>query len=68
MGLRAAGLIGFLLLTACAGAVAVGAGCDTYREQRRAMPSDEALAASHVDVVRWINALDGAMTAACFGA
>lgn len=68
MGLRAASLIGFLLLTACAGAVAVGAGCDAYGEQRRKMPADAALAASHVDVVRWINALDAAMTSACHGA
>lgn len=62
---RAAPILAFLILTACAGAVAVGAGCDAYGDQRRRMPSDEALAASPVEVLRWINALDAAMTAAC---
>lgn len=67
MGLRAAAFLAFLILTACAGAVAVGAGCDAYGEQRRKMPSDEALAASPPEVFRWINALDAAMTSACHG-
>ncbi len=65
MGLRIA--LAALLLSACGAPapVAVGAGCDGYREARRALPSDADLAAAPRAVLDWINRLDADMTARC---
>ena len=63
--LRLQGLTIALLLTACAGVTAIGAGCDAYRLARSERPSDAALIASHNDVVSWINSLDVRMGKAC---
>lgn len=53
-------LAAFLLLTACAGAVAIGAGCSTYGTLRLSMPPLGADAVSE-----WVSVLDAAMTRAC---
>lgn len=63
-GGKLAALAAFAILTACAGAVAIGAGCDTYREQRRTMPVED-LAAAPRSVLDWVNGLDAAMTRVC---
>ena len=54
------GVLAFLVLSACAGAVAVGAGCDAYAEVRLSMP-----ALGLDPVSQWVAALDDRMTGAC---
>lgn len=53
-------LAAFLILTACAGAVALGAGCQTYGNLRLSMPT---LGADPVS--EWVAVLDNAMTRTC---
>lgn len=50
----------FLVLTACAGALAVGAGCNAYGEMRLTMPT---LGADPLS--EWVALLDARMTGAC---
>ena len=54
-----------VLLTACAGATLIGAGCQTYGEARKGMPV-EAIATAEPALALWIDSLDFAMTKACF--
>lgn len=56
----AKGLIAFLALTACAGAIAIGAGCQTYGNLRLSMPE-----LGTDPVSEWVAVLDSAMTGAC---
>lgn len=56
----AKGLIAFLILTACAGAAVIDAGCNAYGEARLTMP---ALGAGPLS--QWVAVLDSRMTAAC---
>ena len=58
MAVRA--VVAFMILTACAGAIALDAGCDRYGELRADMPrlGDDALS-------RWVAVLDSGMTGAC---
>ncbi len=65
--LRAQGMIAALLLTACAGATGVGAGCNAYAEERLKMPADDVLVQAPLAVVQWINLLDARMTGVCLG-
>lgn len=53
-------VLAFLMLTACAAALAVGVGCSTYAEMRLTMPplGTDALSA-------WVAILDSRMTGAC---
>ena len=60
-------LQGFLiatLLTACAAASVVGAGCEAYFEQRLSLPFDE-LVESPREVILWIDFLDVRMNEVC---
>ena len=54
------GIVAFLLLSACAGMTAIGAGCEAYAEARLSMPElgDDPLSF-------WIADLDDRMTGAC---
>ena len=54
------GVLAFFVLSACAGAVAVGAGCDAYAEARLSMPT-----LGLDPVSQWVAALDDRMTGAC---
>jgi hypothetical protein len=54
------GVIAFLILTACAGAIVLDAGCNRYAELRPDMPT---LGADPLS--QWVSTLDGAMTGAC---
>lgn len=54
-----------ILLTACAGVTAIGAGCSAYAQARLALPSDADLLATPAPVLAWINMLDARMTAVC---
>lgn len=63
---RLMGLTVALLLSACAGATVIGAGCRIYAEARRDMPV-EAISMTSVEVAGWIDSLDFAMTKACTG-
>ena len=54
------GLAAFLILTACAGAVAMGAGCTAYGESRLSMPP-----LGTDPVSEWVSVLDTRMTRAC---
>ena len=56
------GLVVFLVLTACAGAVVIDAGCSRYAEARLTLPTLGTDAVS-----QWVAVLDGAMTGACRG-
>lgn len=53
-------LFAFLILTACAGAVAIDAGCSTYGNLRLSMPT-----LGNDPVSEWVAVLDNAMTGAC---
>lgn len=55
-----AGILAFLLLTACAGMTAIGVGCSTYGQLRVSMPE---LGSDAVSL--WVADLDDAMTGAC---
>lgn len=60
-------LKGFLLailLSACAGATVLGAGCSAYAEARLDIPWDELSLSPHA-VVAWVNLLDARMTGVC---
>lgn len=62
-------LMGFLLaisLSACAGAMVIGAGCRAYGEMRISLPW-EALGAAPLEFVQWFNLLDARMTGVCTG-
>ena len=62
-------LTGFLaatLLTACAGAVGIDAGCRAYTEARLTLPFDD-LSDAPKPVVDWINLMDARMFAVCKG-
>lgn len=50
----------FLVLTACAATLAVGAGCAAYGEARLSMPP-----LGNDPVSQWVALLDGRMTGAC---
>ena len=56
------GLMLAILLTACAGVTAIGAGCETYRDFRVRMPDPEGVPRDFID---WFNQLDVAMLEAC---
>lgn len=58
------GLIAALLLTACAGATIIGAGCQTYAKARAELPFD-AVADAPVVLAAWLDSLDFAMKNAC---
>ena len=60
-------LQGFLiatLLSACAAASIVGAGCEAYFEQRLSLPFDELVEAPR-EVILWIDFLDVRMNEVC---
>ena len=60
-------LTGFLmaiLLTACAGAIMIGAGCDVYRSFRLDMPNPTGASRAFLE---WLNLLDVGMLRACKG-
>ena len=50
----------FLVLTACAAATVVGAGCVAYGQQRLSMPT-----LGDDPVSQWVAVLDGRMTEVC---
>jgi hypothetical protein len=54
------GVLAFFILTACAGAVVLDAGCARYGELRSDMPAlgDDALS-------QWVAVLDSGMTKTC---
>ena len=66
-------LMGFLLailLTACAAATVIGAGCSAYAEMRLSMPTYNADFINMLDreptpLLAWVNLLDARMTGAC---
>lgn len=60
IGSARVGIAAFLLLTACAGMTAIGAGCSAYGEARLTMPQlgNDALSV-------WVADLDDRMTGAC---
>ncbi len=60
----ARGFLLAILLTACAGVVAIGAGCDAYAEMRLTLPY-EAAARSDPEFVAWFNLLDVRMLEVC---
>lgn len=62
---RLQGLIIGLLLTACAGATGIGAGCRAYAEHRLSLPSDEVLVAAPRELLEWLNLLDARMLGVC---
>jgi len=61
---RVQGFLLAMLLTACAGAMIVGAGCKVYGEARLDLPYDE-LSRAPENLARWINSTDKGMTEAC---
>lgn len=62
---RIQGAVLMLLLTACAGAMIVGAGCRTYAEARLDRPSDAVMRLAPASLVNWLDSLDAGMTTAC---
>lgn len=70
---KSGSLMGFLLailLTACAAATVIGAGCSAYAEMRLSMPTYDADFVQLLDqeptpLLVWVNLLDARMTGAC---
>lgn len=65
IGSAKAGVLAFLLLTACAGMTAIGSGCAAYAEQRLAMPRGVPLPDGPWG--QWVADTDDRMTGACRG-
>ncbi len=60
IGSAKVGIAAFLLLTACAGMTAIGAGCSTYANLRLSMPT-----LGEDPLSEWVADLDDSMTGVC---
>lgn len=58
------GFLMAMLLTACAGAVMIGAGCEEYISHRVSMPDPSGIPS---EFLRWFNLLDAGMLEVCKG-
>ena len=59
-------LAAMISLIGCAAETVSGdAGCRSYAEARAAMPGDDALLETPIEVLRWVNETDARMTGTC---